>query len=297
MRNYLFTLALALFMVSPALADRLKPFVLASVSDTALELAVEQTRDSLSGAGFRVLGDYRPYAGAAVLVATSDELQTAAQGVETGTWASVMRVAVTATDTGTQISFTNPEYLAAAYRLKTDLASVRMTLEQALGYAEDFGADRGEKADSLGNYRYMFGMERVDDTYRLATFDDHAEALAAVEAGLAQGVAGTTRIYRLDLDATTTLFGIGMSGDAPDKYRDDTYQMSIVDFEEVKRTAYLPYEVRVVDGEVTALHMRYRMALHFPDLSMMGKHSFMTLMPSPDAIEEALAAISQAPAK
>jgi hypothetical protein len=34
--------------------------------------------------------------------------------------------------------------------------------------------------------------------------------------------------------------------------------------------------------------MRFRMAVHFPDLSMMGKHSFMTLMPSPKAIEKAL---------
>lgn len=282
-------------MVSPAMADRLKPFVLASVTDSAFESAVEQTRQHLTAAGFRVLGDYRPYSGAAVLVATNDELQAAALKVETGTWASVMRVAVTDTDNGTPISFTNPGYLAAAYRLDSDLQPVRVALEQALGYTEEFGAEKGEKADSLGNYRYMFGMERVDDTYNLASFQDHAQALSAVEAGLARGAAGTTRVYRLDLDAETTLFGVGMSGDAPDKYRDDTYQMSIVDFEDIKRSAYLPYDIRVVDGEVTALHMRYRMALHFPDLSMMGKHSFMTLMPSPDAIEAALTAVTELP--
>ncbi len=74
------------------------------------------------------------------------------------------------------------------------------------------------------------------------------------------------------------------------KYHDDAYQMSVVDFKEYKSSAYLPYQVLVVDGEVIALHMRFRMAVHFPDLSMMGKHSFMTLMPSPKAIQGALTA-------
>ena len=40
--------------------------------------------------------------------------------------------------------------------------------------------------------------------------------------------------------------------------------------------------------EVEALHMRFRMAVHFPDLSMMGAHGFTKLMASPGATEDAL---------
>jgi hypothetical protein len=34
--------------------------------------------------------------------------------------------------------------------------------------------------------------------------------------------------------------------------------------------------------------MRFRMAVHFPDLSMMGAHGFTKLMASPGATEDAL---------
>jgi hypothetical protein len=47
----------------------------------------------------------------------------------------------------------------------------------------------------------------------------------------------------------------------------------------------------MVDGtDVVALNMRFRMAVHYPDLKMMGKNSFMTLMSSPGAIQKALTA-------
>ncbi|NNK33799.1 MAG: hypothetical protein HKP02_11785, partial [Xanthomonadales bacterium] len=39
--------------------------------------------------------------------------------------------------------------------------------------------------------------------------------------------------------------------------------------------------------DVEALHMRFRMAVHFPDLNMMGEHGFTKLMASPGATEDA----------
>jgi len=44
----------------------------------------------------------------------------------------------------------------------------------------------------------------------------------------------------------------------------------------------------VTGNLVVALHMRFRMAVHYPDLKMMGENSFMKLMPSPEAIRKAL---------
>lgn len=285
-------LLLATTAFDAAAQDRIKPFVLAEQTTGAFDTVLSQTRDRLEAAGFELLGEYRPYEGAAVLAVTSDALQSAAQAVETGTWGAVMRVSVTDVDDGLQVSFANPAYLAIAYRLDDDLAAVRQQLSDALGYVEDFGSDKGLRPKSLGKYRYMFGMERVDDLYELGRFDSQQAALEAVERGLRDDKVSVSRIYRLDLDDNTTLFGVGMSGDGDDgKYHDDAYQMSIVDFHDRKGTAYLPYEIRVKNGEVAALHMRYRMALHYPDLSMMGKHSFMTLRPSPGAIESLLQSV------
>jgi hypothetical protein len=97
-------------------------------------------------------------------------------------------------------------------------------------------------------------------------------------------------VYRLDLSDSLTLFGVALK--APDKKlkdMDDEFIMRIVDVGELKGTAYLPYEILVDDGKVVALHMRFRMALHYPDLKMMGENSFMKLMASPNAVREALA--------
>ncbi|HWS03567.1 MAG TPA: hypothetical protein VN448_09275, partial [Gammaproteobacteria bacterium] len=71
-------------------------------------------------------------------------------------------------------------------------------------------------------------------------------------------------------------------------YYDDKFQMSVIDFGELKGTPYLPYEVMVTGNRVVAMHMRFRAAVHYPDLKMMGDNSFMKLMPSPEAIRKAL---------
>lgn len=91
-----------------------------------------------------------------------------------------------------------------------------------------------------------------------------------------------SKIYRLDLPGDKTLFGVSMSaGPKGDKYRDDKFQMGVVDFEELKGTANMPYEVLVGGNKVEALHMRFGMAVIFSDLSLMGDNSFMKVKVSP----------------
>jgi hypothetical protein len=72
------------------------------------------------------------------------------------------------------------------------------------------------------------------------------------------------------------------------KYMDDAFIMSEIDFKEIRSTAHLPYDMLVTGNKVEALHARFRIAINFPDLSMMGSNSFMNIMPSPDAIRESL---------
>jgi len=269
--------------------ERLKPFVLAATSTDEMANVVSSTRAKIGTAGFDVIGDFSPYDGAHVFVVTSDELQAVAAKTEFGQFGAILRVAVNRAEQDIQVSFTNPVYIANAYRLADDLQSARDALEGALGHVEDFGSKRGLKPKSLRKYHYTFGMEYFDDPYQLATFDSHQQAVDAVINGLATNGIGLGEVYRIELGEDATMFGVSMRGiDEDAKYYDDAFQMSVVDFKEFKSSAYLPYEVLVTGDKVIAQHMRFRMAVHFPDLSMMGKHSFMTLMPSPDAIENAL---------
>ena len=62
-----------------------------------------------------------------------------------------------------------------------------------------------------------------------------------------------------------------MKGEGDNKYMDDKYIMSEIDFQDVKSTAHLPYDILVSGNKVYALYARFRIAISFPDLSMMGR--------------------------
>ena len=179
--------------------------------------------------------------------------------------------------------------MAHAYRMQAHLEGVAARLAAALGKKEEFGA-KGLTAKNLRSYHYMVGMEYFDEPSVLAEYGSFEEAVAALESGLSQGRGGVTRIYRIDIpEKKEAVVGVGMKGatDA-DKYRDDKFIMSEIDFKELRSTAHLPYEILISGNKVYALYARYRIAISFPDLSMMGKNSFMNIMKSPEAIRKAL---------
>ena len=162
-------------------------------------------------------------------------------------------------------------------------------LAAALGNKEEFGA-KGLTAKKLRSYHYTFGMEYFDEPSVLAQYGTFEEAAAAVEAGLAAGRGGASKVYRIDIpNKKEALFGVALKGatDA-EKFRDDRFIMSEIDFKELKSTAHLPYEILVSGNKVYALYARFRIAISFPDLSMMGSNSFMNIMKSPEAIRKAL---------
>ncbi|MCW9039002.1 MAG: hypothetical protein OQJ76_00765, partial [Rhodospirillales bacterium] len=66
------------------------------------------------------------------------------------------------------------------------------------------------------------------------------------------------------------------------------YIMSQIDFKPLRSSAHLPYEMLVSGGKVYALYARFRIAINFSDLSMMGSNSFMSIMECPTTIERAL---------
>lgn len=286
----------AVLLCTSLLADTTyQPFVLASVNDTALQEQTEKTIDALIFSGFQVAGQYAPLENANVIIVTSPELLEIAAASDRGGYGAGERVSVTERDGKTEVAFINPLYLQYAYRLEADMQGVYDQLSEALGNIESFGADKKMTAKKLGKYHYMVGMQRFDDPSELGSFDSHEDAVAAVEAGLAEQDDGLTLVYRIDIPGKDqTVFGVGMkaTGTTDDELDiDEAHQLSIVDFEGYSKVAYFPYEILVNGTEVEALHMRFRMAVHFPDLSMMGKHGFTKLVSAPGNTEEAFEAI------
>lgn len=287
-RALLSALALLATLNAQASDAILKPFVLASKGTGTVAEKAEQAKAALSGAGFTVVGNYSPYADAQILIVTSDELKKNAAASEHGGYGAIQRVSVTKAKNEVQVSYTNPAYMAAVYRMKGDLSGTSAALASALGRIEEFGA-KGMTAAQARKYHYMVGMEYFDEPSLLAEYPSYEEAVKAVDAKLASNKNGITKVYRVDVPGKKeSVFGAAMKGSGEAKDMDDRFIMSEIDFRDLKSTAHLPYEVLVSGNKVYALYARFRIAINFPDLSMMGANSFMNIMGSPEAIRKAL---------
>ena len=255
--------ALLALSFGSALADEtLKPFVLAYETTGDIQAVASNVKSKVQAAGFEVVGTYSPYDGAIVIAITNDKLKKAAASSEFGGYEAGQRVSVTKVGDDVQVSYTNPVYLANAYRIEdTSSASAALaSLKSALGDKQEYGSgDKQLSAGDLRKYHYMFGMEYFDDPSELAEYDSQEEAIAAVEEGLAKGRGGATKVYRIDIPGKDeTVFGVALTDSG---CSGDEYIMSRVDKGDIRSTAHLPYEILVSDGNVYALYARFRIAI------------------------------------
>jgi len=291
LNNIILSAMLLLGIGSSVAAEvNLKPFVLATKGAGTVAEKTEQAKAALTAGGFTVVGDYSPYPDAEILIVTDDELKKNAAGSEFGGFGAVQRVSITKVKDEVQVSYTNPVYMANAYRMQGDLGNVASGLAAALGKVEEFGSKDGLSAKQLRKYHYMFGMEYFTDLDVLAEYPGYEEAVQSVDAKLTENKNGVTKVYRVDIPGKQeSVFGVALKGPAEaGKYMDDKFIMSEIDFHDVRSTAHLPYEVLVSGNKVYAMYARFRIAIDFPDLSMMGKNSFMNIMDTPDAIRDVL---------
>ena len=270
------------------------PFALASNDPGTIADKVESTKAALTENGFEIAGGYAPYKGAYVIVVTNDELKKAAASKPRGGYIAAQRISLTEMGGKVQVSYTNPIYMSYAYRVNDKLPKTTAALKKALGHIQDFGPAEGQDAEDLNDYHYTFGMEYFDEPLELNAKGSHDAMVAEVEKNLSAGRAGAGQVYKIDIPGTSqTLFGVSLK--APNegkKYMDDAYIMNEIDFKPLRSTAHLPYEILVNGKEAEALHARFRIAINFTDLAMMGDNSFMNIMASPDAIRDALSAVA-----
>ena len=95
-----------------------------------------------------------------------------------------------------------------------------------------------------------------------------------------------TLVYSIEIpDKRLKLYGVGLSGELG-----ESHFLPIIDMNTPKHTAFLPYEILVIDNEVVMLHGRYRIALSFPDLTMM---TFGKIMSTPGDIEDYMQSLTE----
>lgn len=267
------------------------PFVLGKVvSGEDMGSVVAGAETALKENGFEVVGKYSPNTGAEVIVVTNKALKNLAAKSKNGGFGAMQRVSVVQKGAAIEVSYTNPVYMWNVYRMEGDITPIQTALKKAIGSQKEFGADEPISADDLRDYQYKMMMPYFDDQDELAGFDSYQEAIKSVEAGLKAGIAGSSKVYRIDIPGKdVTVFGVALKH----QQGSDAFISQKIDKNSHSHAAHFPYELLVVDDEVIALNAKFRIAINWPHLSMMGEGSFMSISSAPNDINDALEAVAK----
>ncbi|AZR81755.1 MULTISPECIES: hypothetical protein [Piscirickettsiaceae] len=280
------SLAVSLLVsATSAMAAGYMPFILGSSSGDSVSVVVDKTKQALTENGFEVVGSYKPNADSEVIVVTNDALKNLAGLSKNGGFGAMERVSVVKRGNQTEVSYTNPTYMWNVYRMDGDIQPVQAAMEKALGNQKGFGADKPLTAEELREYHYKFMMPYFDDVDEIQEFDSYQEGVNTIEAGLKAGRGGVTQVYRIDIPGKDmTVFGVAFSKtEGADKNI-----LTQIDGEGHSHAAHLPYELLVNGNEALALNGKFRIAINWPSLSMMGSGSFMSIANAPDEIKQSL---------
>ncbi len=150
--------------------------------------------------------------------------------------------------------------------------------------SEMSGFGGAEELEDLKDYHYMMMMPYFTDPVELKTFDSFDEGLKTIRKNLAMKKGNTLKVYELNFEGKDiAVFGIGLL----DKEEGEAHFLPIIGADNI---AAMPYEIILQGKEATMLHGKYRIALHWPELSM---GQFMKISSTPGDIEDTLEALME----
>jgi len=251
--------------------------------------------NALKAKNFKVFGSYNPAgnSGYKVIAFTRNDIYGITLiGKDQRVLASMMKVGLYKTSAGVEVSLLNPEYIFNAYlRDKTTayeakLQKITQDIKDALKTVgtefTPFGGELTKK--ELRKYHYMMAMPYFDDPVELKTFSSFAEGTKKIEANLAAKKGKTVKVYRLKFEKSKiAIYGVGLL----DKEKGEVEFLPKIG---TKHIAALPYEILLLDNKAIMLHGKYRLALHWPELTM---GQFMKISSTPGDIEDMLKALTE----
>jgi len=275
--------------------QELSPYIKIGESTESITELTEKVISVLKDNSFTVLGTYNPSnkSSLKVIAFTRTDLSNVSIKVkDRGALAAVFKVGFVKKNDKVIISYTNPDYILRAYLrdnyntyrsvFKTFSADLK-TVFSAIG--NEFTPFGGTvQADKLRKYHYKILMPYFSDSVVLNEFASFEEGVKTIENALKSKAGNTKLVYKLVYNnAKVAVFGVGLLN----KEDGESYFLPIIGEDHV---AALPYEIILQDKVATMLHGKYRLALHWPDLTM---GTFMKIMSTPGDIEDTLEALCQ----
>ncbi|WP_142783989.1 hypothetical protein [Changchengzhania lutea] len=295
MKNVILS-SLVFFTVSfTVLAQELSPYIKIGESTESIQELSEKIISVLKDNSFTVLGTYNPSnkSSLKVIAFTRRDLSDVSIKVkDRGALAAVFKVGLVKKNDKVIMSYTNPDYILRAYlrdsystysgAFKTFSADLKTVFSAVGNEFVSFGGT--VQADKLKKYHYKITMPYFTDPVVLNEFTTFAEGVKTIENALNSKEGNTKLVYKLVYNnAKVAVFGVGLLN----KEDGESYFLPIIGEDHV---AALPYEIILQDKVATMLHGKYRLALHWPDLTM---GTFMKIMSTPGDIEDTLEVICQ----
>ncbi len=295
MKKIRLSFTLFLFILGISYAQTYQPYTIGAETDESISELSAKVKTKLQENGFEILGEYKPAndPNRLLIAISSSQLKHAIGQVGglTG-FAAALRVGITREGGKTIISYTTPEYWGSAYfqksyiKVQSNYRGISSKLSAALasfGTTEQkgFGSKKGMSISKLQSFHYMIGMPYFTDNIELGEFTSYQQAVSTIDANLSKGIKNLKKVYAVSLaEHKIKLYGIGLSGE-----KGESSFLPTIDISSPKHTAFLPYEMLVLDKKVFMLHGRFRIALSFPDLSM---GTFMKIVSTPGDIKDLL---------
>lgn len=272
--------------------ETVKTYLLGQYAD------LESVETSLKAAGFEILDVYthgKKKKALPIIVITNDYIKSLANKPMRGLLAGVLRVTVNKAKN--EIRVTNPMYYLHAYlqdeyklgmekpivdALMKAIPSLTdaVTSKDAEGNVVDENPDQLD-FDGIASYHYMIGMPYYNDLTEIG----RGESVDALYAKL-QKKAKKKLLYTIKLAPNRLVCGVKLGK------RTSKFPKKIG----LEKAGVLPWQILIEEIEedgkkvaiARALDAKYKIALSYPLLSMVGKGSFAGIMTVPGAVEKDL---------
>ena len=290
MKKLIFSILTILIIHLNTVAQELSPYIKVGESTKNMQAVTNEIISTLESNAFSVLGNYNPGNNTKlkVIVFTNESLKnTVVKVSDRGALAAAFKVGLVEKDGKITISYTNPDYILRAY-LRDNYNSYKQVFEKFskdvkttfTSVGNDFTPFGGTvDADDLKKYHYKIMMPYFSDPEELNEYASFEEGLKNINANLKAKKGETVEVYRIVYpDKKVAVFGIGLLN----KEDGEASFLPIIGEDHV---AAMPYEIILQGTQVTMLHGKYRIALHWPELTM---GTFMKIMSTPGDIEDTL---------
>ena len=273
----------------------LTPYIKIGESNENIQQVSEKIITVLKDNSFTVLGAYNPSEKSSLKVIAftrTDLRNTVVKVSDRGALAAAFKVGLVQKNGKVVISYTNPDYILRAY-LRDNYNSFKSVFTKfSADLKSTFSAIGTEfkpfggtvAADKLKKYHYKIMMPYFTDPVKLNEFSSFEEGLNMIQKNLKAKKGNTVQVYKLIYNQQkVAVFGVGLQS----KEDGESHFLPKIGEDHV---AALPYEIILQGKTATMLHGKYRIALHWPDLTM---GTFMKIMSTPGDIEDTLEALCE----